>query len=324
MINLLNLNPNKPSLDVRDYIVGIYGQSGAGKSTTAVNLFGREKSLVISTEVGVKSLHGVYTQPVFSWTDCMMILGQLRQPKVKEKFDAVIIDTIGNMTKYAIDHILKAHGATGLNDSTNLPYGAGHTLLEKMFFDFFQEIQKLGYGLIIVSHEKQVTDQETEEQWMDLAIENKRIKGYITNLLDYKIYVEKTRQPEEPNAAYFKATPFAEAKARGEGQFTPQILFNAENIRDNIIKANTLEGHDNLEGRFDRTQVEVTSEEAEQYKSQATELGKKILEADKMSQENLINKIKEMLGGTIAEASVNRQGAELKALVMQLQGILED
>jgi len=299
MIDLLNLEPNKVSKDLKNYIIGMYGNSGAGKTTTA-SKFGN--SLIIGTELGFKTLPGVYAQPALDWISFLTIINQLKKQEVKDKFDTIIIDTIGALTKHAEKFVLDRFGAKDLNDSQALPYGKGHTELEKMFYNAFTSIQKEGYGIVIVGHEKSVVDKETEEQFMDINIANKRIKQYIVSMLDVLMYVEKTRDPAEPNIVYFKTTEKAEAKSRFPN-IVPKIEFNYENVEKAILDS---VGDDAIEGiiEYREENEDFSKEEFEELARYCEEKGKAIIAKDESKFNDVVQTIERTLGKKIGEATL--------------------
>lgn len=296
-MNLASLEPSIVSKDLKGYAIGIYGASGSGKTTTATQ-FGN--AIVMDTELGTKALGGIFRQPVLTWIDCLTFVNQLKQPAVKERFDTVVIDTIGALVSHAEKYVLDHFGATDLNDMKALPYGKGHTELSKMFYYLFNTILEQGYGLIVVGHEKSVVDTETEETFVDIDIANKRVKKYIVSLLDVLMYVEKTRNPDAPNTVYFKTTEKAEAKCR-----FPNVIANAVFNYENIHKALTDAIPDGVEERINfHEKEEYTQEEYTQLKDECEALGKQVLDSgDNARITELVKLIEQTTGKKISQTT---------------------
>ena len=50
MIDLLNIEPNVVSKDLKNYVIGIYGDPGCGKTSLAAKV---PRSLLVATEIGL-------------------------------------------------------------------------------------------------------------------------------------------------------------------------------------------------------------------------------------------------------------------------------
>ena len=59
IMNLLDLQPTVVSRDLKDYSMMITGASGIGKTELAVNIYGKERSLVLAFENSIKGISGI-------------------------------------------------------------------------------------------------------------------------------------------------------------------------------------------------------------------------------------------------------------------------
>ena len=91
MVDLLNIEPHKVSRDMRGYTVFLYGQPKSGKTTTATKF---PRHLLLAFEKGYNAIPGAMAQPINSWSEFRKVLTQLKNPKIKEKFETIIIDTV--------------------------------------------------------------------------------------------------------------------------------------------------------------------------------------------------------------------------------------
>src|SRR5699024_12287101 len=97
-INLANLEPVKASTDLSSYTSFIYGIPKIGKTTFVHNLYG-DRDLFVATEKRHKVLVGAHVQYVYSLIEYLKILTQLRNPKMKERYDVICIDILEKQTK---------------------------------------------------------------------------------------------------------------------------------------------------------------------------------------------------------------------------------
>lgn len=98
MIDLLNLTENKVSTDFSGYPVVFLGETGDGK-TDSLNRYLLSVSpagkvpLFVMFEDRYKSIQNIMAQRVYSISDVLSILNQLKNPKVRERFSGVVFDT---------------------------------------------------------------------------------------------------------------------------------------------------------------------------------------------------------------------------------------
>lgn len=91
MIDLWDIQPHKVSRDLRGYSVFFYGDPKSGK-TTAASKF--PNALLLAFEKGYSTLAGVMANPINSWAEFKKVLRQLKDPRAKEKYSTVIVDTV--------------------------------------------------------------------------------------------------------------------------------------------------------------------------------------------------------------------------------------
>ena len=89
-ISLLNLQPHQVSRDLRGYSVLFYGEPKSGKTTIATKF---PRHLLLAFEKGYSAIPGAMAQPIDKWSDARKVLKQLKDPKVKEMFETIIVDT---------------------------------------------------------------------------------------------------------------------------------------------------------------------------------------------------------------------------------------
>jgi hypothetical protein len=106
MIDLLNLQTNKVSTDFSGYPVVFVGATGDGK-TDSLNMYLRSVSpegkvpLFIMFEDRHRAIQNIMAQRVYSIDEVVSIVNQLKNPKVRERFSGVVIDTIDKFEEMA-------------------------------------------------------------------------------------------------------------------------------------------------------------------------------------------------------------------------------
>lgn len=154
MFNLEELQPNKVSKDLSSYTSLIYGVPKIGKTTFAYKMFG-ERALLLGFERGYKALAGVMAVDITKWSELVKLNQELKKPSVKEKFDVLVIDTTDLMEKLAKQYILQQND---IDDMGGLAYGKAYDLKDNLIFDMFKKWQDMGYGLMFISHAKEITE----------------------------------------------------------------------------------------------------------------------------------------------------------------------
>ena len=103
MNNILDIQPHQVTSSPLDKVWLLYGEPGTRKTTVAAG--DKEHTLLLAFEVGYKFIPGVYAANLNSWVALKQYLNQLDDPKVKEKFKTIAIDTIGLAYKSCVNYI---------------------------------------------------------------------------------------------------------------------------------------------------------------------------------------------------------------------------
>lgn len=153
-IDLLGLQPNVISRDLRSKYILLSGAPKIGK-TEFCSL--APDALILAFERGTNARPGAMVQPISTWAEFKTALRQLENPKVKEKFSTVCIDTVGVAYDACEQFVCQQNGVTKIGD---VPYGAGYSALSKEFESSLRKITNLEYGLIMTCHLKESYDEE--------------------------------------------------------------------------------------------------------------------------------------------------------------------
>ncbi len=159
MINLLDIKPHTVSRNLLGYSVMFYGDPKSGKTTTASKF---PKSLILAFEKGYAAIPGVMATPMNSWQDFRKVLKQLEDPKVKESFETIVVDTADIAYDYCETFICQTNGVSKIGD---IPFGAGYSAVGKEYDSALRKIVQLNYGLVLISHaqEKTFTNETGQE-----------------------------------------------------------------------------------------------------------------------------------------------------------------
>lgn len=91
MIDIFAIKPHEVSKDLRGYSVMLYGDPKSGKTTTASKF---PRALLLAFEKGYAAIPGVKAAPINSWSEFLKVLKQLKDPKAKEMYETIVIDTV--------------------------------------------------------------------------------------------------------------------------------------------------------------------------------------------------------------------------------------
>lgn len=112
-IDLLSIEPNVISRDLRGKYVLLYGKPKSGK-TTAASQF--PKALLCAFEKGYNAIGGIMAQDINKWSDMKMVLRQLEKPEVQQMYETIIIDTVSIAWDYCEQYICTQNGVQKIGD----------------------------------------------------------------------------------------------------------------------------------------------------------------------------------------------------------------
>lgn len=205
-IDLMALEPQKISKNLRGKYIMIYGQPGCGKTTLASKF---EDVLIASFEMGSNALNNVYVQPVKTWSDWKSMISQLSKKKeLKEKFHAIAIDTADEAWLLCTKWVCNQNGVEELRD---IPWGGGYDQAKKEFASTFRELTYSGYGLIFISHamDKTFKDEKGEEYNQIIPALPARPFDIINKMVDLIAYIREVNvgtqeNPERKRFMFFR------------------------------------------------------------------------------------------------------------------------
>lgn len=163
--NLLDLTPNKVSVDLTQYSTVWMGDTGVGKTTTLMKFL---KELVpdkdpffLEFEDRYQNIPGIMAQKVDTMSDFKSIIGQLKNPVLKKKFSCIVIDTLDKYEEFCERYVLENRDAEILKDVG--AFGEG-SLRFKSALRNIGVIQSLGYTVHFIAQSTHSKDFDTKKE----------------------------------------------------------------------------------------------------------------------------------------------------------------
>ena len=240
-INLLDVQPHQVSRDLRGYSVFFYGEPKSGKTTIATKF---PNHLLLAFEKGYNAIPGAMAQPINSWGEFRKVLRQLKDEKVKARFETIIIDTADIAYDYCEKYICanapRADGGVGVDSIGDIPYGKGYKMAAKEYDEAFRTILQLNYGLVLISHavDKTFKDQNDKEYNQIIPTLDSKPRNIVSRMADIIGYSRVIDMPDGTTSPklFMRGTPRFVAGSRFK--YTPECIdFNYQSLVDAIAEA---------------------------------------------------------------------------------------
>lgn len=230
--SLLDLELTKTSKDIRDYDLLIYGESGIGKSEFALDLYGRDRTIALAFEDSYTGISGAYAVNIDSYSTLTAYLTQLQDPRVREKYDTVVIDTLFLLDHYIEKSICNSYGVDLLGDA--LKYNKAYKIVDKKFLTIIKNLQKMGYTIVYIAHPvvKKVEIGETEINKYEPRVSD-RIKNLLLPEVDIQLFCFTDGNGNRKIAT--QKTQYWDARCR-VSEVAPCLDFDPETFKEEFIK----------------------------------------------------------------------------------------
>ena len=235
-INLLDITPHQVSRDLRGYSVFFYGDPKSGKTTIATKF---PRHLLLAFGKGYNAIPGAMAQPINTWGEFRKVLRQLKDEKVKEKFETIIIDTADiaydYCEKYICANAKRGDGGVGVDSIADIPFGKGYGFVSKEFDDCLRSIVQMGYGLVLISHaaDKTFKDEAGNEYNQIVPTLDKRARNIVSRLCDIIGYSRAVMENDKlVTKLFIRGTPRYMAGSRFK--YTPDYI---DFTYDALVKA---------------------------------------------------------------------------------------
>ena len=249
-IDLLSVAPHEVSRDLKGYTVLFFGEPKSGKTTTAAKF---PKALILAFEIGYLAIPGVMAQPITKWAEFKQALKQLKDEKVQEQFETIVIDTVDIAYDLCEKFICNQNSVSAIGD---MPFGKGYAAAKKEFDEALRSIPQMGYGLVMISHSQDKTfkDEDGREYQQivpTLANQPRLVVDRMSDIIGYA----RPFQEEDGSTKtllFMRGTPRFIAGSRFAD--TPDYI---EFTYDNLVKAI----HDAVDKLADRYGDNVVTDE---------------------------------------------------------------
>ena len=226
-IDLLSVTPHEVSRDLKGYTVLFYGEPKSGKTTTAAKF---PKALILAFEIGYLAIPGVMAQPITKWSEFKQALKQLKDEKVQEQFETIVIDTVDIAYDLCEKYICSQNSVSAIGD---MPFGKGYAAAKKEFDEALRSIPQMGYGLVMISHSQDKTfkDEEGHEYQQivpTLANQPRLVVDRMSDIIGYAHPVQE-EDGKTHTILYMRGTPRFVAGSRFK--YIPDYIdFNYDNL----------------------------------------------------------------------------------------------
>lgn len=230
MGRLSKIKEHKVVADVFQYKYVVAGRPKAGKTSLVHGIVKEKfdndlsKLLLIAFEKGYNALDGIHADDIGEWEDFQELVEELVEEKDNTTYKILAFDTVDVMGKLATNYVLKTQSRkdnkryTAIND---LAYGKGYELLEREMGEQIEKLDKAGYSLIFITHDKDKQFETREGLKYDkttLSLGG-RVRDLILNMVDFIVFVELGKELVKGQAVdkryiYFRGDSGLEAGSR--------------------------------------------------------------------------------------------------------------
>ena len=196
--DLVNMEGSKVPTDAKSYSMLVYADAKRGKTSLVHELYG-ERVLFIASELRHSHLPNVHVVNINSYPEYLKIMRMLKDDRLKEKYDAVCIDTLGRVEDFIREYVLNK---LNIDDLGDLPYGAAYGEFNKELERSLRLIEHSGYTPVFIAHSKS----EIRQVLVEHASEDERSSDtakVVRNKADGKEYVEYTKQVPDLREKYY-------------------------------------------------------------------------------------------------------------------------
>ena len=258
--NLLDLKPNKVSVDLTQYSTVWMGDTGVGKTTTFMKflkeLVPDKDPLFLEFEDRFQNIPGIMAVKIDTMADLKSVIGQLRNPEFKKRFSCIVIDTLDKFEESCERYVLENRDAEILKDVG--AFGEG-SLRFKSALRNIGIIQSLGYTVHFIAQSTHSKDFDTKKESDTLKL-NKNTFSYCREAAYLVGYMY--REKDERFITFKKTDKYPDLK----DTFNLPDKINVKDLKSTWVKA-----VEDLGGDF--TTKEKTIDKATPVEARGVELG---------------------------------------------------
>lgn len=291
--DLLNLQPQQVSKDIKSYTFMLYAPPKFGKTTFCYDLFGQD-AIFIRTEKGTKLLAGLLGVDIASWSDMQMLKAKLMQQKDQIKQKVLVIDTVDNLWQFLETFVCNKYGGSAMDiNKVNGGYGKGYKEMSHEWFTVFKEIEDMGFTLCFISHAKKKVEKlevNGKEQEFEKFVPSIQERGMeiITKMVDSILfaYLTVNEQGQQVQALYTRETLQFQAGSRFSRYMNPVLPYSPKAYEESLIEAvkkiEAEKGSQFMKEEREENYIKETKYDFEQVMSEVKELGLQIANAGRL------------------------------------------
>lgn len=309
MLSMLDkIKTNKVVADFTLYKYCISGRPKAGKTSLIYKIVKERfngdmsKLLLLAMEKGYNALDSVHAVDIDDWDAFVNLVDELVEKKDELPYRILAMDTVDVAQKlcerYVLNQLSIQDGKT-YKVLQDVGYGKAHNMLETEFLDIVQKLDRSGYSLVFITHDKEKTVKTREGQEYDkttLSLQGK-IRDVILNMVDFIVYIDIAKEKvgkelQDVRYIHFRGNSSLEAGSRF-ANIPEKIKYSATDFI-NVIEEAILSEYDGDTSAVEK-QKKIQLEEHEEKSNEYIQKQKNSL--DKLdSADELIEYLKNSIG----------------------------
>lgn len=265
--------------------------------------------------MGTAAIPGALVAPMNDWTDFKKLIKQLEDPRAKEMYHNIAIDTIQWAWELCTKYICVKAGVQNISD---IAYGKLYKERDDEFKNALRRISMLGYGEILISHlkTKEITEQISDSQAKEtLYVQpdlDKRCLPIVNSLVDM-ILVGVMEWDKDGNSHRYlltRSTPTITAGSRFRF-LDEKIPFSFKDVEDAVARAIAKEEElgATVVDEAELSNVTEGSRSFSEIEAEARELWTKLVEANPENAPKILRKV-ELIFGRPMKLSEIQEGQE--------------
>lgn len=216
----------------------IYGSPKMGKTTLAYELY-KEKAVFMAFERGYLFIDSIMAIDITKPSDVQKLVRELKADG-KNTFTTVVFDVVDIFAKMYETYTCQLNGVDELN---KIAWGQGYSRWEQECEKVIQELERVGYNIVFISHATSKTMVKYNEDGKEVEYEKmmptvpKRILNMIAKRCDHILYIDQ--EVEAGKSVRYVYTRDCEHHMAGSrvAKLPSKILLDAKKIQEEIKKA---------------------------------------------------------------------------------------
>lgn len=255
-MHLWEVEKNVISRDLKGKYVLLYGKPKSGKTTAACSF---PDAVLLAFEKGYNAIGNAYPFDINKWSEFKMALRDLEDPRSKERFKTVIVDTVSICWEMCEKFICQQNGVQKIGD---IPWGGGYTACKKEFETSIRRITQLGYGVVLIAHSASRVEKTADGGDIEIISPDlpKRAAEVCNGIVDIIGYIgNEWKDGERKRWLYTRETPTLFAGSRFK-YMPDKIPFSYEALVNAI--ADAIEMAEKQDGAIVADNVKIKTEES--------------------------------------------------------------